>query len=65
MAAREWLHSQVDSLVALQIVVAVEGLWALIAFEGSVVLLLLLARMMSVHWSADLMLWVLHVHATN
>jgi hypothetical protein len=65
MAAREWLHSQVDSLVALQIVVAVEGLWALIAFEGSVVLLLLLARMVSVHRSAHLVLWVLHVHATN
>ena len=52
-----------DPLVALEIVVAVEGLWALVALEGAVVLLLLLPRVMSVHWPAHLVLWILHVHA--
>ena len=33
--------------MSLQIVVAVEGLWALVTLEGSVILLLLLAWMMS------------------
>ena len=64
MTAGEWLHRQVNSLVAFQIVVAVEGLRALIAFERSVVLLLL-AGMMAVHWPAHLMRWVLHVDASN
>jgi hypothetical protein len=49
--------------MALQIVVAVEGLRALIAFEGAIVLLLLLTRMMSIYWTSHLMLWILHVHA--
>ena len=44
MAAREGLHCQMDPLMSLQIVVAVEGLWALITLEGSVILLLLLSR---------------------
>lgn len=64
VAAGERLHGQVNSLVAFQIMIAVEGLGALIAFEGSVVLLLL-AGMMAVHWPAHLMRWVLHVHASN
>jgi len=37
MIAGKGLDSQVDSLVPLEIVVAVETLWALVAFEGSVV----------------------------
>jgi len=37
VAAREWLDGQVDSLVSLQIMVAIETLWALIALERSVV----------------------------
>jgi hypothetical protein len=65
MPAWERLHGQMDALVPLQIVVAVEGLRALIAFEWPVVLLLLLSRMMAVHLSPHLVLWVLHVHATN
>jgi len=55
MAARERLHCQMDPLVSLPIVVAVERLWALITFEGSVILLLLLTWM----W------WILHIYATN
>lgn len=50
--------------MALQIVIAVERLRALIAFEGAVVLLLLLSWVVSVHWPSHLMLWVLHIHAT-
>lgn len=50
--------------MAFEIVIAVEGLRALIALEWAVILLLLLSRMMSVHWPAHLMLWVLHIHAT-
>ena len=64
MSAWEGLHCQMDSLVAFEIVIAVEGLRALIALEWAVILLLLLSRMMSVHWPAHLMLWVLHTHAT-
>jgi hypothetical protein len=42
MTAREGLHRQVDPLMSLQIVVAVEALRTLIALERAVVLLLLL-----------------------
>lgn len=36
--AGEWLDSQMNTLMSLQIVIAVEGLWALIALERPVVL---------------------------
>jgi hypothetical protein len=65
MAARERLHRQMDPLMSLQIVVAVERLWALITFEGSVILLLLLTWMMRVHRGSHLMWWILHIYATN
>src|ERR1700761_5520425 len=65
MAARERLHCQMDPLMSLQIVVAVERLWALITLEGSVVLLLLLTRMMRVHRGSHLMRWILHIHVSN
>jgi hypothetical protein len=65
MAARERLHCQMDPLMSLQIVVAVEGLWALITLEGSIILLLLLTWMMRVHRGSHLMRWILHIHATN
>jgi hypothetical protein len=58
----EWLHSQMDPLMSLQIVVTIEGLWTLVAFERSVILLLLLSRVMAVYWSAHLMRRILHVH---
>jgi len=55
-----------DSLMALQIVVAIEGLGALVAFEGSVVLLLLLLLwVVSIHLSAHLVLWILHLHVAS
>jgi len=59
VATWEGLHGEVDSLVAFEIVVSVEGLWTLITFEGSIVLLLLLR--VSVHGAAHLVGWVLHV----
>lgn len=37
MTTWEWFHRQMDSLVSLQIVITVETLWALIAFEWPVV----------------------------
>ena len=49
VSARERLHCQMDSLMSLQIVVTIEGLWTLITFEGSVILLLLLPRVVTVH----------------
>jgi hypothetical protein len=61
MSAWEGLHCQMDSLVALQIVIAVECLLALVAFVWTIVLLLL-TRILSVH---QLMLWILHVHASD
>ena len=62
MAAREWLDCQMDSLVSLQVVIAVEGLWALIALEGAVIWWGLALWVMPVHLVR--MLWVpLHVHA--
>lgn len=36
MGARERLHGQMDSLVAFQIVIAIEALWALVALEWSI-----------------------------
>jgi len=62
VATREGLDSQMDPLVSLQIVVAVERLRTLIAFKGAVVLLLLLVGV-SVHGSSHVLRWVLHVHA--
>ena len=38
MSTGERLHSQVNALVALQVVVTVEALWTLIAFERTVIL---------------------------
>lgn len=49
VSAREWLHSQMDPLMSLQIVVTIEGLWTLVTFERSVILLLLLSRVVAVH----------------
>lgn len=49
ITARERLHSQMDPLMALQIMISIERLRALIASEGSLALLLLLSRMVSVH----------------
>lgn len=42
MAAWEWLDSQVDSLVAFEIVVAVEALWTLVALERTIIVRALL-----------------------
>lgn len=36
VTARERLDSQVDTLVALQIVISIEALWALIALERAI-----------------------------
>ncbi len=47
MTTREWLDSQMNSLVSLQVVVPVEALGALVASEGSVVLRVWLR--MSIH----------------
>lgn len=58
----EWLHRQMDPLMSLQIMVTIEGLWTLVTFEWSVILLLLLSGVMPVHWPAHLMLRILHVH---
>lgn len=66
VAARERLDSQVDALVALQIVVAVETLSALVALEGAVVLLLLvLLLLVPVHVLPAHLVRVLHAHAAN
>jgi hypothetical protein len=37
MVAGEWLDCQMNPLVSLQVMVAVETLWALVALEGSVI----------------------------
>jgi hypothetical protein len=55
MSTRERLDCQVDSLVALQVVVPVEGLGALVTLERTIILLLLLRWMMPIHWSTQLM----------
>ena len=47
MAAREWLYCKMDALVALEIVIPVETLGALIALEWAIILLLRLAVGMS------------------
>lgn len=49
--AREWLHSQMDALMTLQVVVAVETLWALVTLEGTIVVrsLVSLVRVVVVH----------------
>jgi len=68
VSAGERFHCQMDSLMALQIVVAIEGLGALVAFEGSVVLLLLLLLLLwvvSIHLSAHMVLWILHLHVAS
>jgi len=65
MTTGEGFDSQVDSFMPLEIVIAIERLWALIALEGAIILLLLLARMVSIHLSAHLVCRVLHVHASN
>jgi hypothetical protein len=62
--AREGLDGKMDSLVALQVVISVEGLGTLITFKGTVVLLLML-RVLTVHWCAHLMALIWHVHAVN
>lgn len=49
VAAGEGLDGQVDALVTLQVVVAVEALWALIASERSVVLWAGLLRVVTIH----------------
>ena len=68
MTAREGLHRQVDPLVALEVMIAVERLRTLVALEWAVVLLLLLLllpRMMAVDLRTHLMRLVLHVQATD
>jgi hypothetical protein len=65
MSAREWLHSQMDPLMSLQIVVTIEGLWTLVTFERSVILLLLLSWMVAVHLPTHLMWRILHVHSPH
>lgn len=62
MAAGEWLHCQMDTLVSLQVVVSVEGLWALVALEGAVVWWRLALGVMPVHLMRMLRV-SLHVHA--
>lgn len=66
MAAREWLHGQMDPLVSLKIVVAIEGLWALVTLEWSVILLLLLPWMRYIHIVAHVLLRIAwHVHSAH
>lgn len=65
MPTGEGLHGQVDTLVALEIMITVERLWALIALEGPVVLWLLLAWVVCVHLAVHLVRWILHVHAAH
>ena len=63
MSAGEWLHCQMDSLVSLQVVISVEGLWALIALERTVVLGLLLVWMAAIH--VVHVRWIsVHVHSS-
>jgi hypothetical protein len=38
VAAREWLNCQVDALMSLQVVIAIEALWTLVASDWSIVL---------------------------
>jgi len=61
----EWLHGQMDPLMSLQIVITIEGLWTLVTFERAVILLLLLSRVVAIHWSTHLMRRILHVHAPH
>jgi hypothetical protein len=65
VSAREWFHRQMDPLMSLQIVVSIEGLWTLVTFERSVILLLLLSRVVGVHWTSHLMRRILHVDSTH
>jgi hypothetical protein len=37
MIAREWFHSQMNPLMSLQIMISIETLRALVAFEGPIV----------------------------
>lgn len=55
-----------NSLVALQIMIPVEGLHALIALERTVILLLLLTLVvMAIHLAAHRVLLILHWHAPS
>jgi hypothetical protein len=65
VSAREWFHRQMDPLMSLQIVVSIEGLWTLVTFERSVILLLLLSRVVGVHWTSHLMRRILHIDPTH
>jgi len=65
MSTGEWLHCQMDPLMSLQIVITIERLWTLVTFERSVILLLLLSRMVAVHWRTHLMLRILHAHSPH
>lgn len=55
MAAREWLHRQMNTLVALQIVIAIERLRTLITFEWTIVVRHLLRMMPAIQWSGHLL----------
>ncbi len=64
MAAWKRLYRQVDPLMSLQIVITIEGLWALVALEWAVVLGLLALGVVPIH--LGVMLWVtLHVHSSD
>jgi len=49
MAAWEWLHSKMNALVSLQVVISVEALRALVATEWPVVSRVRMATLVSVH----------------
>ena len=65
VSTREWLHCQMDPLMSLQIVITIKGLWTLVTFEWSIILLLLLPGVVTVHLATHLMRRILHVHAPN
>lgn len=58
MPARKRLHRQVNPLMPLQIMIAIEALRALVALERPVVL----RRLLPVHVPAQLVRWVLQLH---
>jgi hypothetical protein len=63
MSAWKWLHRQMDSLVALQVMIPIERLWALIALERSFVLWLRLPWMMAIYLASH---WrILHLHVSS
>lgn len=63
MAAGEGLDGEMDAFVALEIVVAVEGLGALVAFEGTVVGECLALWVVPVH--LRVLRVALHVHSAH